>query len=195
MDQDAMFAVDQPAEPSRPPHQMTAREAASRQATIFRFTPAVADLLEMVVRARLADKDRRHVASLLIGNGMTEEVATRWGIRSEFAVAELLGVGVGSKVERHAWDGGADLRTRSGHSVQVKFTRHPTGRFALPAYEGHLRADFGVLVTAAPVPDAVVIAGQISRHRFETLAVDVELDRGIQRVVDQSALAPIADLI
>lgn len=162
--------------------------------TLVRFSPAISDLLVMVARVRLAHKQRTGTPSLLIGSKMTEEVATLWGVRSEFAVAEVLGVGLGVDLTSHIWDGGVDLRTPAGATVQVKFSPNPQSRFALPAYENELKADYGVLVVADRDAEAVIVVGQISRPRFVELAYRVVIQRGEQLAVDQDALEPVQAL-
>lgn len=160
------------------------------------FTPALESVLRSLARLMNEPKEAAGVRSRMVDPATDDREGSWIQVRSEYAVAEMLGV----EMQAGAWlhgDGGVhDLVAPDGRTVQVKFSKHRTGRFALPHYEPALRADLGVLVvTAGPAePHAVIVVGYVTRDRFTALARRVELQQGAQLVVDQADLEPVQDL-
>ena len=125
------------------------------------------------------------------------EIAAR-GVLGEIAAARALGLPTGPILELYAGgDGGADLATPGGATIDVKTGGRWFYDFAIRSTRlAEFRADLGVLCWLDPdTPQRVAVAGWLTRAEFGRLATTANFGYGDRLSVKWANMRPITELV
>jgi hypothetical protein len=169
----------------------------ARDISTVRFSATDVARVYEIATARFETKRAVGSVDKRIARDATSVEIDARGVLGELAVARFLGLPTDPILELYAGgDGGADLTTPGGATIDVKTGGRWYYDFAIRSTRvGEFRADLGVLCWLnADTPQRVAVAGWLTRAEFHKMAQTVNFGYGDRLAVTWSRLRKMLEL-